>query len=246
MSDRTPDLSGRSGSRHGSLGRSAVLLLALALLVGCNTRGGKIPYDPAGFGPPTRAAVVTPAYDVPLGPLDVLKVNVFRVPELSGEYQVDAHGNLDLPLLGSVSVRDQNAEQFAQNLEQLYGARYLNNPDISVRVQTTNQYNITVDGGVLAPGLYELKGQTTLLGAVAMARGVSSENGNPKRVAIFRKVEGRTMAAAFDVTAIRHGTMNDPIVYPGDTIVVDTTSPLRATYRELLQTLPLLTLFRGL
>ena len=75
-------------------------------------------------------------------------------------------------------------------LERAYGERYLNNPEITVRVISTNMTNITIEGGVNAPGIYALPGKTTLLGAIAMAKGIEPNIANPKRVAIFRKQQG--------------------------------------------------------
>jgi polysaccharide export outer membrane protein len=222
-----------------------LLALTAVALSGCELRGGKIPYDPAGFGPPDPTAAPNPGYAVALGPLDTVKVTVFRIPDLSGDYQVDGRGVVDLPLIGEVPVDGRNAEQFAQELERQYGARYLNNPEITVRLLTTNQYNITVEGGVNAPGVFPLPGRTTLLGAIAMSRGFLAYDSNPKRVAIFRKQGGKTVAAAFDVVAIRHGDMQDPLVYPGDTIVVDS-SKVRSIYRDLLQTIPVIAIFNSL
>ncbi|HVR89982.1 MAG TPA: polysaccharide biosynthesis/export family protein [Novosphingobium sp.] len=221
---------------------ATVLAIVAIALGGCARRGGKIPYDPVGFGPPDPSALSEPAYDIPVGPLDVLRITVFRVTDLTGEFQVDSRGLVNLPLIGAIDARGQRPEQLADSLERLYSQRYLNNPDITVRVLSTNQANITVDGGVNAPGIYALPGKTTLLGAIAIARGVNADNGNPKRVAIFRKRDGKTVAAAFDLVSIRHGEMVDPLVYPGDTIVVDG-AQLRAIYRELLQTLPLFAIF---
>lgn len=222
------------------------LLVACALVAGCERRGGKIPYDPPGFAAPTApSSAAVEAYDVPLGPLDVVRVNVFRVPELSGDYQLDARGNVDLPLIGQVKARDLSIEDFSRQLEQRYGAQYINNPDITVRLLNTNQLNITIEGAVNAPGMYPLTGRTTLLGAIAMSRGTLLFDSNPKRVAIFRKQDGKTVAAAFDLIAIRHGKMADPIVYPGDTVVVDGSS-IRSLYRDLLQTIPLIAVFSNL
>lgn len=219
---------------------------ALALLLSaCDSRGGKVPYDPAGFGAPDRAELGVEAYDVPLGPLDVLKINVFRVPDLTGDYQVDAFGNLDLPLLGKVSVRDHSPDQFAELLEKRYGEKYLQNPDISVRVSASNRTSVTVEGGVNFPGIYQLPGRTTLLGAIALARGVNASDGNAKRVVIIRKRDGKTQAAAFDLTSIRNGEMADPIVYPGDIVAVNGSS-LRSVYRDVLQAVPLLAIFGNL
>jgi polysaccharide export outer membrane protein len=242
---------GRTSGDRGPFRKAAFvsrLLLAgglLASLAACDTRGGKVPYDPAGFGPPDRADLGTEAYDIPLGPLDVLKINVFRVPDLSGEYQVDAFGNLDMPLIGKVSVRDYSPDKFAELLEQKYGDKYLQNPDISVRVSTTNRANVTVEGGVNFPGVYQLPGRTTLLGAIALARGVNANDGNAKRVVVIRKRDGKTQAAAFDLTAIRKGEMTDPVIYPGDIVAV-AGSNLRSVYRDVLQAVPLFAIFKNL
>jgi polysaccharide biosynthesis/export protein len=226
--------------------RAMLLVGLLGALAACNSRGGSIPYAPAGFGTPDRdLQAAVEAYDLPLGPMDVVKISVFRVPELSGDYQVDARGQLDMPLIGSINARAYRPEEFANQLEQLYGARYLASPDITVRVIATNQTAVTIEGGVNSPGIYPLPGRTTLLGAIALARGINANDGNPKRIAIFRKRGGQTVAAAFDLVAIRHGEMEDPMIYPGDTIVVDF-SQLRSIYRDLLQTLPILALFNNI
>jgi polysaccharide biosynthesis/export protein len=239
------------GSQSAKIGnlRSCFRIAFIAILAiglsACSTRGGKIPYAPADFGPPDKAAAEDIAYDLDLGPLDLLKVTVFRVPELTGEYQVDARGLLDMPLIGAVNVRELTPSKLSKELERLYGQRYLNNPEITVRIVKTDNNAITVEGGVNLPGIYSLPGRTTLLGAVALARGVSPQDANPRRVAIFRKSGGKTVAAAFDLVAIRRGEMEDPAIYPGDTVVVDS-STVRPIYRDLMSTLPFLSIFTSL
>jgi len=222
---------------------SLLALVGAALLVSaCATRGGKIPYDVADFGAPDAPGEQADPYVWGIGPLDVVDVKFFQVPDLSGEYQVSSGGVLDLPLVGAVEARYQQPDQFARALEQLYGQRYLNSPQITVRIVKTSQRNLTVEGGVKNAGIYPLEGRTTLLGAIALAKGIDTQEGNPRRVAIFRKRNGQTVAAAFDVIAIRRGEMADPLVYPGDTVVVDSNS-LRSAYRELLQLLPIAAVF---
>jgi len=226
--------------------RIALLGLCTALaLSGCVKRGGNVPYAPADFGPPDIAQAADVAYDMPLGPLDLLTVKVFRVPELSGDYQVDAKGMLDMPLLGPVSVRDKTPQAFSKELERLYAEKYLRDPQISIRVLATNNNSVTLEGGVQAPGIYQLPGRTNLLGAIALGRGIASQDANPKRVVVFRKREGKTMAAAFDLIAIRRGEMDNPDIYPGDVVVVDS-SQVRPIYRDLIMSLPIVSIFLAL
>ncbi|WP_067734352.1 polysaccharide biosynthesis/export family protein [Novosphingobium naphthalenivorans] len=227
--------------------RAAKLIFfpVLFLLGACAMRGGDIPYGGAALGPADRLSRADTPYDLVLGPLDELTITVFRIPDLSGDYQVDSKGFLNLPLLGPVNVRNLDATAFAQRLEQLYGERYLNNPQISVRVTNTSGTNITVEGGVTQPGVYALAGPTTLLGAIATAHGIDKDTGNPRRVAIFRKQNGETVAAAFDLIDIRHRKMDDPMVYPGDTVVVDADN-LRQIYHDFLTSLPSIAVFSRL
>ena len=84
-------------------------------------------------------------------------------------------------------------------------------------------------------------GNLTLMQAVALAHG-TSEDANAHRVAIFRTIEGKRQAAAFDLVSIRRGEAQDPAVYPGDIIVVDGSS-VKAMEKRLLQSIPLLAIF---
>lgn len=242
ISQRNASCPDRANDRWREAAAGTLLLLALA---GCASRGGPVPYDPSLLTVPDRPSAQDAAYDIPLGPLDVIKVTVFRVPDLSGEYQVDARGKVTLPLIGVVDTRDRSPDQFAALLDQLYGARYLNNPDITVRVVTTNGANITVVGGVQSPGIYALPGKTHLLGAIALAHGIDQDNANPHRVVVFRKQQGETVAAAFDLVSIHRGKMVDPLIYPGDTVVVES-DKLRELYRDLVQSVPAIAIFSRL
>ena len=75
-----------------------------------------------------------------------------------------------------------------------------------------------------------------------MAKG-TSEDANPRRVAVFRVIGGQRQAAAFDLTAIRRGQSQDPQIYPGDIVVVDGSS-VKSAQKQILQSIPLLALFR--
>jgi len=86
----------------------------------------------------------------------------------------------------------------------------------------------------------------SVLGALSpMARaywGVT-DDGNPRRVVIFRKINGVRQAAAFDLTDIRRGKMPDPQVYSNDIIVVDGNGASK-TFKNVISALPIAALFR--
>lgn len=235
-------MNGRPSSVFGGL---LALVAAVLLLAGCaGTRGGPIAYNVEEdvFGTPDSAPVLTLADDYKIAPRDTLKITVFQVDDLSGDYEVDLTGHVAIPLVGNVKAADLTTAEFDRALTQKLGAKYLQNPDVSIGVKESARRNITVDGSVRQPGLYPVNGPMTLIQAVALARGVD-DNANPRRVAIFRTIDGKRQAAAFDLISIRRGQAEDPKVYSGDIVVVDGSS-VRAIQREILTALPILGVFR--
>lgn len=222
--------------------RAALAVSAAALLWSCaDSRGGPIPYD-VSLGNPDRPAALTLAEDYRISPLDTLTVKVFKMPDLSGDYEVDLLGQIALPLVGNVKAADLTTAELDASLTERFGSKYLENPDVLVGVKSSTRASVTVDGSVAKPGAIPTAGAITLMQAVAQAGGVS-ENANARRVAIFRQIGGRRQAAAFDLTAIRRGQSPDPRVYPGDIVVVDG-SATKALHRQILNSLPLLSIFR--
>ena len=218
---------------------------ALALVGGCaGSRGGSIPYHPpeATFGEPDSPALAALEENYRIAPLDKLKIDVFQVKDMSGEFQVDLTGNIAMPLIGTLRAVDLTTEQLDSKLTQMLGEKYLQSPDVSIGVMESSTRTVTVDGSVREPGMFPVNGPMTLIQAIARARG-TDENANPRRVAVFRKIGGQRMAAAFDLTDIRRGKVEDPRIYSGDIVVVDG-SRVKEIQREVLQTLPVLSIFR--
>ena len=219
------------------------LLVASVLLASCaDRRGGPIPYNVSDFGSPDRPQPLTLAEDYRIAPLDTLTVKVFKMPDLSGDYDVDLTGQISMPLVGNVKAVDLTTAELRQRLTARYGERYLQNPDISVGVKSSTRASITLDGSVGKPGSVPAGSATTLMQAVAQAGGVTEE-ANPRRVAIFRQINGQRQAAAFDLTAIRRGEAEDPRVYAGDIIIVDG-SGIKALQKQILNSLPIFSIFR--
>jgi polysaccharide export outer membrane protein len=218
-------------------------LCALALLAGCaGSRGGPIPYNVEDFGRPDEPSLLTVEEDYKIAGGDTLSIAVFQVPDLSGDFAVDLTGQIALPLLGTVKAAGMTTAELDQRITQQLGAKYLQNPDVSVGLKASARRNVTLAGSVRAPGLYPVNGPMTLVQAVALARGYD-DGANPRQVAIVRTIDGKRQGAAFDLISIQRGRMEDPEVYSGDLIIVNG-SNVRAWQREILTALPILGFFR--
>lgn len=208
-----------------------------------DTRGGSIPYDKV-LSAPDEVKFQTLEINYKIAPMDKLGIKVFKMDDLSGEYDVDLAGNISLPLIGQIQAANLTTAQLDDLLTQKLGAKYLEHPDVSVAIKSSTAHVVTVDGAVREGGSFPVGGPISLIQAVAMARG-TTEDANARRVAVFRTIGGRRQAAAFDLTSIRRGQSPDPQIYPGDIVVVDGSS-VKATQKQILQSIPLLSIFAPL
>lgn len=215
--------------------------MAVAALAGCAQRDGHMHYNPTGFTAPDPIPNTDALTNYRLGSGDVITVTVFGVDSLSGDRTIDAAGNVTMPLIGAVPAADKTTDELQTALTTKFGARYLQNPQVTVSLKTAVSSEVTVDGSVSTPGLYPIGNKTTLLKTIAMAHG-TSQGANPKKVVVFRQINGQRNAAAFDLTTIRNGVDPDPAIYPNDIVVVDG-KQTSLFWTTVLQTVPLAALF---
>jgi polysaccharide export outer membrane protein len=217
-----------------------LFVLAAAVLLSSCAR--KPPFEPGVHLTLVEAtelpapAVALDAGGVPeylVGPHDKLSVNVFGVPELSRDVQVDANGRFSLPLVGSVDAKGLTLAQLAHLVETRLRGRYVRDPQVSINLEEMVSQVVSVDGQVEQPGLYPVQGTMTLMRSVALARG-TTEFADTSDVVIFRTVGNQEMAALYNLGAIRRGNYPDPRVYANDVIVVGD-SPGRRLFKDYLQ-----------
>ena len=226
--------------RPSLFARCLGLALALVLSACADRAGGPIPYNVALAAPdaPTVAPLET-GYRI--APMDTVTVKVFKSQDLSGDYQVDLAGNISMPLIGEVQAVNLTTAQLDERLTSALGQKYFEHPDVSVGIKSSTRRSVTVDGAVKQAGTFAIAGGTSLMQAVALAGG-TTEDANARRVAVFRTIGGQRQAAAFDLTAIRHGQSKDPEIYPGDIVVVDGSS-VKQGFKKFVQSVPLLAIF---
>lgn len=227
--------------------RKTCLIALLALAAG-GCAGGRTPIqsssrltvvqDSNALPAPSRSDLVVADRPSLIGPLDTIQVDVFNVPELSREMQVDASGRISMPLLGTVDARGKTADELARSIEAALRGRYVRNPQVTVNIKNSVSQVVTVDGQVVEPGLYAVTNQMTLMRAIASAKGLS-EYARANDVVILRTVDGRHMAGLYNIGAIRRGLYEDPPVYASDVIVVGD-SPQRRLFRDIVSLSPLI------
>ncbi|MDP5016041.1 polysaccharide export protein [Anabaena sp. UHCC 0187] len=178
------------------------------------------------------------ATDYLLGGGDRIRVNVFEVPEYTGEYQIPPGGAINMPLIGSVPVSGLSTEQAADKIAKRY-ARFLKRPLISVNLLSPRPINVFVAGEVTRPGAYTLSLEggagnnpgvqyPTVLAALTVAQGVTLA-ADVTQVQLRRKV-GRSgeQTVSLDLKELTQtGRISQEITLrDGDTIIVPTAASL--------------------
>jgi len=176
-----------------------------------------------------------------IGPQDVLDISVFKVAELSRSVQVADVGTINLPLVGEVQAVGRTAQELEQDLAKKLGAKYLQSPQVTVYVKEYNSRRVTIDGAVKKPGVYPIRGKTSLLQFIAMAEGPTDAS-DTSAIVVFRRTSGKRSAAKFDLDQIRSGAAEDPVIQEGDVIVVNE-SATKAAFQGFLKALPITSAF---
>jgi polysaccharide export outer membrane protein len=172
--------------------------------------------------PPPNATDMSQGLDAyRIGPMDKLDVTVFQVKDLTGVVDVDAAGNISLPLIGSVRASGRTTREVSKEIADRLRSGYVKDPQVTVMVKEAVSQKVTVEGAVLKPGVYPIVGHTTLSTAVALAEGADPQRANEKRVRLIRTVNGQRLQASYNLVDIRRGSVQDPDVYGNDVIVVE-------------------------
>jgi polysaccharide export outer membrane protein len=178
---------------------------------------------------PTALALA--ASDYRIGSEDLLEVQVFGVDQLARTVRVNTFGNISLPLIGTVPVGGLTAQEAERVITAKLAENYLQDPQVGVFIKEFTNQRVTIEGAVQRPGIYPLRGQTTLLRALALAGGQGAMS-DMEQVMVFRKTaDGGRAGQSYDVEKIRRGELDDPVVANDDVVVVNR-SPARTALRD--------------
>jgi polysaccharide biosynthesis/export protein len=141
------------------------------------------PLAPAGMQEGVNAPVNPNTFKV--GPEDVLEINVWREPQLSGQVVVRPDGMITVTLIGEMEVGGKTLNEITKALQEKYGA-VMNDPVVSVQPRLIRSSKYYITGYVNKPGMYQLVVDTTALDAIIMAGGLQ-EYANAKKIRIAHK-----------------------------------------------------------
>ncbi|HEX6909833.1 MAG TPA: polysaccharide biosynthesis/export family protein [Longimicrobium sp.] len=193
----TPIRAHRTGARlRGALAGAAICAFSLLPLAARPQAPPPLPPDTAGTAPGA------------LAPGDVVRLRIWREPDLSGDFGVDETGTVVLPRLGPTSVAGVPAAELRERIVHGYTA-FLNHQAVEV----TLLRRVQVLGAVRAPGLYPVDATMTLGDALALAGGTTPQ-GHPDRVVLMRRADGVRTAAT------RRTRVADTPLASGDQIYV--------------------------
>jgi polysaccharide biosynthesis/export protein len=150
---------------------------------------------------------------------DLLEVSVSGAPEYHYEVRVSPHGDISLPMAGSLLVDGLSPSQAETALDQrLQEKGIFNAPQSSVFVKEYATEGISVLGEVRKPGIYPLMGRRTLLDAISAAGGTTDKAGTAVAITHRDRPEyPQTVTLSYDGTG---QAVANPELQSGDTVVV--------------------------
>jgi len=168
-----------------------------------------------------------------LGMGDMIRVSVFRNPELTTEARVSERGTILFPMIGEVPVAGLTPSQAGQRIaDKLRSGRYVVNPEVTVSMMQVNSRQVSVLGSVMKPGRYPLDSTTThLTDFIALAGGVGPTGSD--EVTVITNRNGRQEKMEIDLAEMfRNGDLTRNIALePGDTVYVHK-APMVYVYGE--------------
>jgi len=185
----------------------------MILAAGCATQ---VAYDYSKEPDPRRA-------EYTVGPADLLKINVWREPELSVEARVRPDGTITMPLIGDMKAAglplSKIRAQIAFGLAAFVKAENL---QVTIALVSANSYQFTITGNVEKSGSFTPASYITVLEAVTMAGGPNRFASGEKTFIIRGTAAGDPRRIPVDIDQLRSGKRLEQniVVLPGDIIVV--------------------------
>jgi len=186
-----------------------VLLALLLPAAACASSEGPRPVDPASS---SESPYV-------IGIPDLLRVTVWKYPDLSVEAPVRRDGKISVPLVEDVQAAGLTPEQLASEIAKEL-THFVTRPDVTVIVLSADSQTVTVMGGVQQSGVIPIRGAMGVAEAIGAAGGFTPW-ANKRDVRVIRIVDGERVSYRFNYKAYLSGKQDsDILLQAGDVIMV--------------------------
>lgn len=198
-----------------------------AVFMGCLFLIGAVPSCPqetqrsVALNPPATKTEAAPGQsDYKIGPQDVVRIDVWKEPDISRTIPVRPDGKISLPLLNDVQAAGLTAMELAASVRKGL-VKYMTSPQVTVTVMEINSRRIYVTGEVTRPGVQALLPGLTVLQALTSAGGFT-QFAKTKSIYVLRTEDGKQVKHPFRYKDVVNGKKPDDniLLQPGDTIVV--------------------------
>jgi polysaccharide biosynthesis/export protein len=154
-----------------------------------------------------------------IGPGDALHIQVYDTPEMEQKARVTDSGEIPVSFIGNVKVANITPGQAAEEIERrLIAAGIMLHPQVTVRVDAYATQNASVMGQVVKPGVYEIDTQRKVIDVLALAGGLTDIA--DRHITIQRHGDPKQKVDYYFSNMAGTALTDDPMVYPGDTVVV--------------------------
>lgn len=196
--------------------RTFVLIITIALAAEALAplKGQAVESGKAAPGLMTR----NPRYQ--LRPSDVVEIGFAPAGEFNQTVTIQPDGYVSLREVGDLFVQGKTVPELSAAVKQAY-AGILHNAVITVTLREFVRPHFTADGQVSKPGRYELRSDTTVSEALAIAGGFT-DKAKQRQVLIFRRVSDDWVEVKqLDIKALYQGHLREDVhLRPGDLVFV--------------------------
>lgn len=170
--------------------------------------------------PVTNTNALESSGDYILGGGDTIFIDVFQVPQYTGNYQIPIDGSIFMPLIGRVNLQGLSIGAASETISAAY-ARYLRRPLINIRLVNARPVNVFIAGEVNRPGSYSVFLTPGGSGAAGLLSGIQY----PSITQVIQQAGGVTMTADLSRVQVRRysgGNTNNAVVNVRNTLLTGT------------------------
>ena len=155
-----------------------------------------------------------------LQPGDIIRISVWREPELDQVLLVRPDGGISFPLVGEIFAAGRTIEDVSFEVAEKL-AVYIPRPEVSVSLQQGEGNRIYVTGKVNEPGMFMVTGPVTIMQALSLARGLTPFADKDSILVIRREGESQR-SIPFNYNQVRRGQRlgQNITLQAGDTVIV--------------------------